>query len=52
MFGLLGGPIPENWRKRGWPARMSARENRNIIKLLLALWEIDTRWPGRLGSRA
>jgi len=34
---LFGDPVPENWGRRGRPQHIATMENRNKVKMLLAL---------------
>ncbi len=37
VFDLFGDPVPEGWGRRGRPQHIATLENRNKVKMLLAL---------------
>lgn len=48
-FDLLGDPIPENRGKRGRPAHIPTRKNRNKVMMLLAMGWTDQGVANALG---
>jgi hypothetical protein len=52
ILDLFGDPIPQNWGGRGRPAHVPTLENRNKIKLLLALGWGNERIARSLGITA
>jgi hypothetical protein len=42
ILDLFGDPVPANWGRRGRPQHIATHENRNKVKLLLALgWSTE-----------